>query len=147
MENERNVRLDRIAMRGDKPIYEYDFGDGWEHEMKIEKTVSANLRCDTRDAPPAAAPVARVAAVLGDEHLLECCDPKHEEQEMREWIAVSDPDVRPRRDQRSIETYSMNTKVLVQIDSAALFAQRGSFRSDCAHGARYRPSQARGMSG
>ena len=38
---ERNVRLDRIAAEGEVIIYEYDFGDGWEHELKIEKLMSA----------------------------------------------------------------------------------------------------------
>lgn len=41
MENERNVRLNQIAAEGDKLIYEYDFGDGWEHELGIEKIFPA----------------------------------------------------------------------------------------------------------
>ena len=35
--SERNVRLDSIVKAGGKLVYEYDFGDGWEHEIKIEK--------------------------------------------------------------------------------------------------------------
>lgn len=90
MENERNVRLDRIAVQGDKPIYEYDFGDGWEHEMKIEKTVSAEpaVRYPRCTAGSRACPPEDCGGPWGYEHLLEVLrDPKHEEhEEMREWI-------------------------------------------------------------
>ncbi len=36
--NEKSVTLEMIAPdRGDTFIYEYDFGDGWEHKIKVEK--------------------------------------------------------------------------------------------------------------
>lgn len=88
--NERNVRLDRIAGEGDKLIYEYDFGDGWEHELKIEKVLPAESavhypRCTEgrRACPPE-----DCGGSPGYEHLLEVLrDPKHEEhEEMHEWI-------------------------------------------------------------
>jgi hypothetical protein len=88
--NERNVRLDRIAAQGDKLIYEYDFGDGWEHELKTEKVFPAESavhypRCTggARACPPE-----DCGGPPGYEHLLEVLrDPKHEEhEEMREWI-------------------------------------------------------------
>lgn len=34
---ESNVRLDKIAGEGDTIRYEYDFGDGWQHEFKLGK--------------------------------------------------------------------------------------------------------------
>ena len=37
MRNESNVQFNKIAGPGDKFIYAYDFGDGWEHEIEIEK--------------------------------------------------------------------------------------------------------------
>ncbi|MBI3775903.1 MAG: plasmid pRiA4b ORF-3 family protein [Gammaproteobacteria bacterium] len=37
--DERKVRLADIAGVGDKLIYEYDFGDSWEHELNIEKVL------------------------------------------------------------------------------------------------------------
>ena len=59
MENERNVRLDRIGGEGDTIIYDYDFGDGWEHDLKIERVLPAEPgthypRCLTgkRACPP-----------------------------------------------------------------------------------------------
>ena len=41
IKNERNVRLDKIASAGSSFIYDYDFGDSWEHELKIEKVLPA----------------------------------------------------------------------------------------------------------
>ncbi len=35
--NERTVRLGKIAGEGETLIYDYDFGDRWEHDLKIEK--------------------------------------------------------------------------------------------------------------
>lgn len=39
IKNERNVRLDRIAAAGDTFLYEYDVGDNWVHEFKVEKVL------------------------------------------------------------------------------------------------------------
>jgi hypothetical protein len=40
--SERNVRLDSIVKAGGKLVYEYDFGDGWVHEIKVEKVLDAD---------------------------------------------------------------------------------------------------------
>lgn len=88
--NERNVRLDQIAAEGDKLSYEYDFGDGWEHELKIEKTFPAEAavhypRCTggSRACPPE-----DCGGPPGYKHLFDVLrDTKHEEhKEMRKWI-------------------------------------------------------------
>ncbi|MEX2165357.1 MAG: plasmid pRiA4b ORF-3 family protein [Sulfuricaulis sp.] len=90
MKNERNVRLDRIAAEGDKLIYEYDFGDGWEHELLVEQVLPAGKSkyypiclAGKRTCPPE-----DCGGPPGYERLLEVLnDPKHEEyEEMREWI-------------------------------------------------------------
>ncbi len=41
VKNEHNVRLDKIANTGSSFIYDYDFGDSWEHDLEIEKILPA----------------------------------------------------------------------------------------------------------
>ncbi len=41
IQNEHNVRLDKIANVGSTFTYDYDFGDSWEHDLKIEKMLPA----------------------------------------------------------------------------------------------------------
>ena len=88
--NERNVRLDQLVGKGDKLIYEYDFGDGWEHELKIEKvlTLEPGMRYPRCTAGKRTCPPDDCGGPWGYEHLLEVLrDPKHEEyEEMREWF-------------------------------------------------------------
>jgi hypothetical protein len=88
--NERNERLEQIAGEGDKLIYEYDFGDGWEHELRIEQVSPADPaihypRCTggSRACPPE-----DCGGAGGYEHLRAVLrDPKHEEhEELREWL-------------------------------------------------------------
>ncbi len=90
MKNERNVRLDKIAGAGDVLIYEYDFGDGWEHEIKIEKILPAEKgkHYPLCLAGKRACPPEDCGGPWGYERLLEVlADPKHEEhEEMLEWI-------------------------------------------------------------
>lgn len=96
--SERSVKLfDVFARAGSKAVYIYDFGDTWEHEIKIEKRL-----------PPEAGRV-YPACVAGERHgppedcgglpgfyeLLEAIsDPKHEQHEdMLEWLGGGfDPD-------------------------------------------------------
>jgi hypothetical protein len=39
--DERNVRLDTIAAAGSSITYTYDFGDGWDHKITVEKVLPA----------------------------------------------------------------------------------------------------------
>ncbi|MEJ2347395.1 MAG: plasmid pRiA4b ORF-3 family protein [Gammaproteobacteria bacterium] len=86
---ERNVRLDKIAAPGDTFIYEYDFGDGWEHELKIEKVLPADYtihypRCIAGER---ACPPEDCGGPPGYEDLLAALgDPAHPEHEaMHDW--------------------------------------------------------------
>lgn len=88
--NERNVRLGQVAGEDATLVYEYDFGDGWEHELKIEKAFPADPathypRCSGGER---ACPPEDCGGPPGYQHLLEVLrGPKHEEhEEMREWI-------------------------------------------------------------
>ena len=88
--NERNVRLNQIANEGDTIIYDYDFGDSWEHDLKIEKTLPPEPgahypRClkGSRACPPE-----DCGGPWGYQNLLDALkDPKHENhEEMLEWF-------------------------------------------------------------
>lgn len=49
--NERNLRLRDIAKRGvSKFRYEYDFGDGWQHELEIVNMALPSRTCGIRSA-------------------------------------------------------------------------------------------------
>lgn len=88
--NETPVRLDKIANSGDTFIYEYDFGDSWLHEIKIEKvlTPEKNQRYPVCLAGKRACPPEDCGGFPGYQHLLEALsDPGHEEHEdMLDWI-------------------------------------------------------------
>lgn len=74
----------------DKASYMYDFGDGWEHEIILEKILPADIgskypQCidGKRACPPE-----DCGGIWGYENLLEVIsDPKHEEYKERiEWL-------------------------------------------------------------
>lgn len=94
--SERNVPLARVASKGDVLVYEYDFGDGWEHSIQIEQQLpAANAihypRCT---AGARACPPEDCGGPPGYAHLIEVLhDSKHEEhEELRTWAG---PDFDP----------------------------------------------------
>jgi len=98
VEDERKVRLDQIASaEKEKFFYEYDFGDGWEHEVLVEKILAPEPEADyprcikgKRNCPPE-----DIGGVWGYGDFLEAIqDEDHpEHEEYLEWIGGSfDPE-------------------------------------------------------
>ena len=87
---ERNVRLDKIAKEGDTFRYEYDFGDGWRHELKIKKVLppEPGVRYPRCLDGKRACPPEDCVGVPGYERMLESVastkDEEHEE--IVEWL-------------------------------------------------------------
>jgi hypothetical protein len=96
-ENERRVVLRQVLRRPkDRMVYEYDFGDGWEHDVVLEAIGDAG-----RKKPPTrvlagkgACPPEDVGGLGGYYRFLEAIqNPKHPEHaDMVEWGGPFDPD-------------------------------------------------------
>ncbi|QNN23300.1 plasmid pRiA4b ORF-3 family protein [Planctomycetales bacterium ZRK34] len=98
-EDEDEVLLEEVCpkVKG-KLIYEYDFGDGWEHTVEVQKVEPAKSKVDYPVclAGKLACPPEDCGGVFGYYHLLEVlADPKHEEYEdLVEWMGDDiDPEV------------------------------------------------------
>lgn len=88
--NEVGVRLHEIVGEGDKLNYEYDFGDCWLHEVKVEKVLNADAtvhypRCT---AGKRACPPDDCGGPFGYEELLEALkNPSHPDHAERiDWL-------------------------------------------------------------
>lgn len=98
VKNENRVRLAALSLAPKRKFtYEYDFGDGWEHEIMVEKvlTSEAGARYPQCVAGKRACPLEDCGGVWGYERFLEVIkdedDPEHEE--MLEWAGGSfDPE-------------------------------------------------------
>jgi hypothetical protein len=89
--DERKARLNELASRPKaKFIYEYDFGDSWEHEIVVEKILppGPGVKYPVCVEGARACPPEDCGGTWGYESLLEALqDPNHPEHEdMREWI-------------------------------------------------------------
>jgi hypothetical protein len=87
----RKVRLHEVIRREkQKFFYEYDFGDGWEHTIVLEKVLQrdANLKYPTCLAGKRNCPPEDCGGPWGYANLLKILkDPKHAQyQEYKEWI-------------------------------------------------------------
>lgn len=89
--DERNIRLDRLLTTvRSSLVYEYDFGDSWEHKVELEKI----LPFDSQTTLPQcikgsrACPPEDIGGVWGYEEFLKAiADPKHPEHEdYKEWL-------------------------------------------------------------
>ena len=96
-ENERRARLREVLRKPkDGMVYEYDFGDGWEHDIVLEA-----IGEPAGEKPPVrvlagkgACPPEDVGGIGGYYRFLEAIqNPKHSEhQDMLEWGGRFDPD-------------------------------------------------------
>jgi len=87
----KKIRIsDLLKKEKEKIVYEYDFGDGWEHEVLLEKIIpeDENLKFPVCLAGKMACPPEDCGGVWGYADLLEILkNPKHEEYESyMEWL-------------------------------------------------------------
>jgi hypothetical protein len=91
LKDEKKARLSQILSKSkQKIVYEYDFGDGWEHEILLEKVLGpkAGSRYPICTEGKRACPPEDVGGSTGYANFLEAIsDPSHEEHdEYLEWI-------------------------------------------------------------
>ena len=88
--DEKKVRLcDLLHAKDDWLIYEYDFGDSWEHEILVEKLLpGVTDKVVTCLAGARAGPPEDCGSIPGYENLVEAmADPKHPERDqLLEWL-------------------------------------------------------------
>ena len=88
--NEKKARLGEVlGWPKARMVYEYDFGDGWEHDLVLEAIVAAapGTRCPLVLGGKRRCPPEDVGGVPGYYHFLEAiADRKHADHaDMREW--------------------------------------------------------------
>lgn len=90
MQDESRYRLSDLGGKGGRLAYEYDFGDGWIHEIRIEKVFAAepDKHYPLCLAGERACPPEDCGGPPGYERLLAIlADPQHEEHEdMLDWL-------------------------------------------------------------
>jgi len=96
-ENECLIRLSQVLRKPkDRMVYEYDFGDGWEHDIVLEsRDVPMESGVEVRVvAGKGACPPEDVGGIGGYYRFLEAIqNPKHpEHRDMLEWGGEFDPD-------------------------------------------------------
>lgn len=97
-QDDKKVRLNHVVLREKtRFIYEYDFGDGWEHEVLIEKILprGKGMRYPVCVAGERACPPEDCGGIRGYADLLRVIrNPRHREHKrMLEWVGGSfDPE-------------------------------------------------------
>ena len=91
IEDERRVRVSSVLGRtGAKAVYTYDFGDGWEHSIVLEKRLPAapNMLYPICTDGQLACPPEDCGGIPGFYDLLDALrDPTHEQhKELQDWV-------------------------------------------------------------
>jgi hypothetical protein len=91
LENEKKVKLGDLSLaEKDKFIYEYDFGDSWQHVVTVEKILPENnsLRLPQCVKGKLACPPEDSGGIWGYQELMDTiADRQHpEREEMLEWL-------------------------------------------------------------
>ncbi|MGH9179817.1 MAG: plasmid pRiA4b ORF-3 family protein, partial [Acidimicrobiales bacterium] len=100
--DDNGVTLAQVAAPGSRLMYQYDFGDDWEHRILVEKLIpgGAGAPLPTCVAGRRACPPEDCGGVWGYEELLAVlADPGHpEHDEMADWSGPIDPEAFDRAD-------------------------------------------------
>lgn len=90
----RSTLAEVLSRPGDRILYEYDFGDGWQHDIALEASLDAPAPAPACLAGERSAPPEDSGGVPGYENLLQVLgDPTHPEHaDMREWAGDFDPE-------------------------------------------------------
>jgi hypothetical protein len=90
LEDEKRIKLSQIAVEKSRFVYEYDFGDDWEHDVLVEKVLAAvdGVRYPICTAGKRACPPDDCGGPGGYGRLLAIlANPAHKEHDrMLEWI-------------------------------------------------------------
>jgi hypothetical protein len=90
-EDEKEYKLSQLLKKEkDSLVYEYDFGDSWEHKIVLEKMLpyDGSVKVPTCIKGKRACPPEDCGGIWGFQNFLEAIqDPSHpEHEEMLEWV-------------------------------------------------------------
>lgn len=93
--DQSRVKLSHVAKASGRFRYDYDFGDGWEHDIEVEQVLSATVARPRCLAGRRACPPEDCGGPNGYTDLLDAlADPDHpDHMELTEWLGGPfDPD-------------------------------------------------------
>jgi hypothetical protein len=98
MIDERKYKIsDFLRKEKDKIIYEYDFGDSWEHTIVLERILEpvTDVKYPILISGKGMCPPEDCGGFIGYENLKEILsDPDHEEyQEMADWLSIEEDEM------------------------------------------------------
>ncbi len=96
-EDERRARLcDLVRRKGQRLTYEYDMGDSWQHDVRVEQLLEPEqgVRYPVCVAGERACPPEDIGGVWGYEGMVEAVrNPRHPDHEdVMEWVGEFDPE-------------------------------------------------------